>query len=90
VRLAAQLFETLALAQGGVGRAASLRDRAWTLLSRCYEEVAAAGRWLLRHEPKVDAYFPSLHAVGRPGVGRSKSSKAPSPAPAEEPGPATD
>lgn len=67
-----------------------MRDRAWTLLLRCYDEVAATGRWLLRHEPKVDAYFPSLHAAGRPGIGRNKSSKTPAPAPTEEPGPFSD
>ncbi|HEU4411880.1 MAG TPA: hypothetical protein VFS43_41955 [Polyangiaceae bacterium] len=89
-RLAKQLFETLALAQGGIGQAASLRDRAWTLLSRCYDEVTSVGRWLLRHEPKVDAYFPSLHVVGRPRTGRPKASKNPDPEPTEEPGPATD
>jgi hypothetical protein len=90
VRLATQLFETLAFAQGGVGQALSVRDRAWTLLLRCYDEVAATGRWLLRHEPKVDAYFPSLHSAGRPGIGRSKASKTPNPTPTEEPGPFSD
>jgi hypothetical protein len=89
-RLAKQLFETLALAQGGIGQAASMRDRAWTLLSRCYDEVTAVGRFLLRHEPKVGSYFPSLHAVGRPSIGRPKASKTPDPPPTEEPGPATD
>jgi hypothetical protein len=90
-RLAKQLFETLAHSSGAAGRASSLRDRAWTLLARCYEEVAAAGRWLLRHEPKVDALFPSLHAASRVGQGRSRPGKdAPSPGEEPAPAPATD
>lgn len=89
VRLATQLFETLALAQGGAGKAASLRDRAWTLLSRCYEEVTDAGRWLLRHEPAVDSLFPLLHVAGRSRPSRNKP-QGPEPTPTEEPGPATD
>jgi hypothetical protein len=85
VRLATQIFETLALASGGLGQAVSLRDRAWTLLAQCYEEVAAAGRWLLRHEPKVDSLFPSLYMAGRPGQGRSRAGKTPEPPPTVPP-----
>ncbi|MCU0682129.1 MAG: hypothetical protein MUF34_07730 [Polyangiaceae bacterium] len=90
VRLATQLFETLALAPGGLGQAVSLRDRAWTLLSQCYEEVAAAGRWLLRHEPKVDSLFPSLHAAGRSPQVRSRSGKTPESPPTVPPPAAPD
>lgn len=89
-RLAKQLFETLALAQGGAGQAASLRDRAWTLLSRCYDEVATAGRWLLRHEANVAELFPLLQVAGRSRASRSKAGKATEPAPAEEPAPSND
>ena len=38
--------------------------RAWTLLINTYDEVAAAGRWLFRHE-NGEALFPSLYAIGR-------------------------
>jgi hypothetical protein len=38
--------------------------RAWTFLLETYDEVAAAGRWLYRHE-NGEARFPSLYAVGR-------------------------
>ena len=38
--------------------------RAWTFLLETYDEVAAAGRWLYRHE-NGEALFPSLYAVGR-------------------------
>lgn len=38
--------------------------RAWTLLVNTYDEVAAAGRWMFRHE-NGEAMFPSLYAVGR-------------------------
>lgn len=43
---------------------ADYQGRAWTLLVNTYEEVAAAGRWLFRHE-NGEALFPSLYAVGR-------------------------
>ena len=69
VVLATRLFEALAMGQGGDQHRLTLRDRTWTLLSRCYEEVAATGRWLLRHDPNVMALFPTLHALGR--LGRS-------------------
>ena len=38
--------------------------RAWTFLLETYDEVAAAGRWLYRHE-NGEARFPSLYTVGR-------------------------
>jgi hypothetical protein len=88
--LAKQLFEALARAQGGAGQAASLRDRAWTLLSQGYAEVAAAGRWLLRREPEVDRLFPLLHVAARSRPARGRAGKAPEPAPADEPAPSND
>jgi hypothetical protein len=65
VHLATRLFEALAMGQGGDQHRLTLRDRAWTLLSRCYEEVATTGRWLLRHDSNVGTVFPSLQAIGR-------------------------
>jgi hypothetical protein len=38
--------------------------RAWTFLLATYDEVAAAGRWLYRHE-NGEARFPSLYTIGR-------------------------
>jgi hypothetical protein len=69
VQLATRLFEALALGQGDQHRL-TLRDRAWTLLARCYEEIGATGRWLLRHDPNVGVLFPPLHALGRLGAVR--------------------
>jgi hypothetical protein len=54
----------------GDGRDTSARywsnymPRAWSLLVTTYEEVAAAGRWLFRHE-NGEARFPSLYTIGR-------------------------
>jgi hypothetical protein len=46
-------------------------SRAWTLMVTTYEEVAATGRWLYRHDGG-EAMFPSLYAIGR----RRRSRKA--------------
>lgn len=43
---------------------AKYQARAWTFLLATYDEVAAAGRWLFRHE-NGDARFPSLYTIGR-------------------------
>jgi hypothetical protein len=74
VRLATRLFEALALGQGGDRHGLALRDRAWTLFARAYDEVAATGRWLLRRESGAASTFPTLRALGRstpapPGAG---------------------
>jgi hypothetical protein len=39
-------------------------SRAWSLMVTTYEEVAAAGRWLYRHD-NGETMFPSLYAIGR-------------------------
>jgi hypothetical protein len=54
----------------GDGRDASARywsnylPRAWSFLVTTYDEVAAAGRWLFRHD-NGEARFPSLYTIGR-------------------------
>ncbi|MFS8065215.1 MAG: hypothetical protein ACMG6S_02465 [Byssovorax sp.] len=53
-----------------------LLQRAWTLATKMYFEVQAAGTFLLRYDPRRDERFPSLYAVGRVGVGRKKGKKA--------------
>lgn len=65
-------------------KAASLNlARAWTLLHRVYEDVAATGRWLHRNEPQQQAeLFPSLIAASRPSPRRAPGGETPSPAPA--------
>lgn len=76
--LARQIQDHLAarqLLQGNPERELALR--AWTLLRRVYEEIAAAGRWLLRHED-AGKLFPALIINGR----RPK----PAPQPAAEEG----
>jgi hypothetical protein len=67
----------------GDGRSSDVRywtdyqARAWTFLITTYDEVAAAGRWLFRHE-NGDALFPSLYAVGRqPRRGRRGGDELP-------------
>ncbi|HEU4537789.1 MAG TPA: hypothetical protein VFS00_26895 [Polyangiaceae bacterium] len=70
VRLATRLFEALAMGQGGDQHRIALRDRAWTMLSRCYDEVAVTGRWLLRHDANVGAMFPTLQSLGRAALAR--------------------
>ena len=50
----------------------ALQNRAWTLLERSYNEVAATGRWLARANPTEAAeLFPSLYAVARSSTLRS-------------------
>ncbi|MEZ4298991.1 MAG: hypothetical protein R3B70_28845 [Polyangiaceae bacterium] len=46
--------------------------RAWTILSRRYDEVRAAGLWLFRKEAAREERFPSLFVAGRGNVGRPK------------------
>lgn len=57
--------QAIVLALGQTQNAGVLAQRdivtaLWTLLSTCYDEVRAAGRFLYRHE-NGDAMFPSLH-----------------------------
>lgn len=72
--------EARTLAQGiykvlGDGRSsdahhwAEYQGRAWTFLLETYDEVAAAGSWLFRHEDGAEL-FPSLYTVGRQRRGR--------------------
>lgn len=53
-----------------------LLQRAWTLAVKMYFEVQEAGTFLLRYDPRRGERFPSLYAVGRPGVGQKKGKKA--------------
>jgi hypothetical protein len=63
-------------------------SRAWTLLLKVYDEVAAAGRWLERHENAATLH-PSLYAMGRKGRPRKARPTAPTPpAPGGPPPPA--
>ena len=48
--------------------------RAWTLLSRAYNEIRSTGLWLMRHQPtRARESLPSLTSLGRRGSGRSTS-----------------
>lgn len=54
--------------------------RVWTLLSRCYEDVQAAGMFLLRGTPEVaKERFPSLVSEARSAPQPRKEPDAPSP-----------
>ena len=59
--------------------------RAWTRLSRSYDEVRHTGFWLFRKDARREQRFPSLFAAGRPGVGRPrKTTEEPTPAVAQD------
>lgn len=84
VKVAEEILAILGSRLGPEGRAAADDlARAWTLLLDTYEEVAATGRWLLRHEPHPEKTFPSLFSVIRVrhgGRARKKPEAAPTPA----------
>jgi hypothetical protein len=84
--LAERIFNELGLAPAGGPDTADTLARAWTLLRRTYDEVAATGRWLLRHQPDADARFPSLyahrHAARRHPAAEPAAPQPPVPAPA--------
>jgi hypothetical protein len=75
--LAGKIIQGLSAAMTPRARAAYDRYvRAWTLLSRRYEEVRPAGLWLYRKDPKGEQRFPSLFAAARPRVGRPRKAGA--------------
>lgn len=57
-----------------------LAARAWTFMVYAYEEVSAAGRWLLRDEPGSASLFPSL-GEGRRRRRASATQPQPTPVP---------
>jgi hypothetical protein len=76
-RLAGEIHAALSLAMTPKAREQyDLLQRAFTLLVAVYGEIAEAGRFLLRADPRRDERFPSLFAVGRPGVGKRRGKKA--------------
>lgn len=50
-------------------------SRAWSLMVTTYEEVAAAGRWLYRHD-NGETMFPSLYSIGRRRRSRKPADEA--------------
>ncbi|MDC0749053.1 hypothetical protein [Polyangium mundeleinium] len=82
VKVAEEILATLGARLGPEARAAADDlARAFTLLLDTYEEIASAGRWLLRHEPAPEKTFPSLFSVVRSRAG-GRGKKKPEPAPA--------
>lgn len=72
--------------QDAAAELAQTKDRAFALLARTYEDVAATAAWLFRHEPERAALFPSLWASSRrPGRAAAAASAADEPAPAATP-----
>lgn len=72
-----------AAAEAPGGKVPAARDaayRAFALLARYYDEVAAAGRYLLRHEGGAEI-FGSLYSVGRRAAKHTRP-KSPEPSPA--------
>jgi len=79
-RIAGEILSHLSLALSPQARAAyELLQRLWTLLLEVYFEVREVGRSLLRHDAKVDEWFPSLFAAGRAGRPRKKKPAEPVP-----------
>ncbi|HRI51678.1 MAG TPA: hypothetical protein PLW65_15970 [Pseudomonadota bacterium] len=79
--VAASASTAAAEAQGGkVPAARDAAYRAFALLARYYDEVAAAGRYLLRHENGAEI-FGSLYSVGRRAAKHTRP-KSPEPSPA--------
>ncbi|MDC3960525.1 hypothetical protein [Polyangium jinanense] len=82
VKAAEEILANLGARLGPEARvAADHLARAFTLLLDTYEEVAATGRWLLRHEPTPEKTFPSLYSVIRSRAG-GRGKKKPEPPPA--------
>lgn len=76
VKAAEEMLSTLGARLSPEARLASDQlARAWTLLLDSYDEVATAGRWLLRRDAQVNKLFPSLFSMVR--TRRSKAQKAP-------------
>jgi hypothetical protein len=82
--LADRLFDALGLGAGGRTESADTLGRTWTLLRRTYEEVAAAGRWLWRHEGG-DELFPTIHVASRAHAPATRPKADADAAPREEP-----
>lgn len=83
VKVAEEMLSALGAQLGPEARRATDQlARAWTLLLDTYEEVAEAGRWLLRRDAEVEKLFPSLFSLIR--TRRSKAHKKPEVA--QEPG----
>ena len=53
------------------------QQRVWTLFRRAYDEVAAGGRYLFRHDADVGERFPTLHSLN--AVGRQSPATKPDP-----------
>ena len=84
--LAGLYIQALSAASTPRARAAfAAYARAWTVLSRRYEEVRAAGLWLFRADAAREERFPSLFVAGRPGGGRPKRAPGTGAAPNGEP-----
>lgn len=84
--LAGLYIQALSAASTPRARAAfAAYARAWTVLSRRYDEVRAAGLWLFRAEAAREERFPSLFVAGRPSVGRPKKAPGTGAAPNGEP-----
>ena len=84
--LAGLFIQALSAASTPRARAAfAAYARAWTVLSRRYEEVRAAGLWLFRADATREDRFPSLFVAGRPSVGRPKKAPVNGSVPGGEP-----
>ncbi|MEI7891675.1 MAG: hypothetical protein WCI05_01205 [Myxococcales bacterium] len=65
--------------EGEAARWTELTQRAWTLLSRSYDELRAAGRFAFRHDEDVEMTYPSLISVVRAAPTRAAAAPAVAP-----------
>jgi len=79
--LASAIFGALGLeGEGETQRLAQSSQRAWTLLSRAYDKLRAAGRFVFADQEDVEASYPSLVSFVRAPATRRSPSPEPSPA----------
>jgi hypothetical protein len=78
--LAERIFDALGLQPKTRLDTADTLARAWTLLRRTYDEVAATGRWLYRDEGG-EALFPPLYSFRRVSAPSAKAAEPESPVP---------
>lgn len=83
-RLGGQIFQHLATPHDKPTWSQT-QQRVWTLFDRAYTELCAAGQYLFRHDPDVDARFPSLYLLNVAARQSPSAEPAAPVAPAAEP-----
>ncbi len=85
-QIAHAIFVSLGLGEESeLERWASLAERAWTLLTRAYDEHRARGLFLFGESEDVESTYPSLVAAVRSAPVRRRSPEEPGEAPVDQP-----